>query len=276
MKTEKLPITLTEEGVFYKEIIGTEDYNKTTKCTYFLMVLFSEGSGTHFIDAAEYPIKGNQLHFLFPGQHHHWITGAETRAQKIVVGKKVFETFSSLSEIYFIRHNLHPVFKLSTSLFEVIFNEMKNIQRDLLAQESDGQWSEIVRLRIDILVSLIKKEAGDYLKENLLGNSNVIIDSFWDLVNINFAAQKHVSWYAERLHVTSNYLNILCRKHLHITASSVIQQRTIQEAKQLLKFSDKSIKEIAFYLGFESLSAFSTFFKNISGYSPSGYKGHSS
>jgi AraC-like DNA-binding protein len=56
----------------------------------------------------------------------------------------------------------------------------------------------------------------------------------------------------------------------------VIQQRIIQEAKQLLKFSDKSIKEIAFYLGFESLSAFSTFFKNISGYSPSGYRGHSS
>jgi len=276
MKTEHLPITLTEEGVFYKEISGTEDYNKTTKCTYFLMVLFSEGSGTHYIDTAEYPIRGRQLHFLFPGQHHHWTTGPETSAQKIVVGKKVFETFSSLSEIYFIRHNLHPVFKLSTSLFEVIFNEMKSIQRDLLALESDGKWNEIVRLRIDILVSLIKKEAGDYLKENLLGNSNVIIDSFWDLVNVNFLTQKKVSWYAKRLHVTGNYLNILCRRYLHMTASSGVQLRITQEAKQLLKFSGKRIKEIAFYLGFESLSAFSTFFKNNSGYSPSVYKGQSS
>lgn len=72
----------------YKQIKGIENYNKTTKCTYFLVVLFIKGSGIHYIDEVPYPIAEKQLHFLFPGQHHHWVTGPETLAHKIVVGKR--------------------------------------------------------------------------------------------------------------------------------------------------------------------------------------------
>lgn len=271
MNSLKPTVTLEEDRIYHKDIIGEENYNKTINCTFFLLVLFTKGSGTHFIDNVGYPIGDKQLHLLFPGQHHHWITGPETVAQKIVIGRKAFETFSSMHEFYFIRYNLHPVIKLRDSIFDVIHNEMSCIKRELSSGE--GHWLEVIGLRIDILTSVIKPEIGDFLKNSLRDTSNETLDSFWTLVNINYIKHKHVRWYAEKLNVTSNYLNILCRKHLNITASSVIQQKTAQEAKQLLRHTSRSVKEIAFQLGFESISAFSTFFKNMSGYSPSEYKG---
>jgi AraC-like DNA-binding protein len=44
------------------------------------------------------------------------------------------------------------------------------------------------------------------------------------------------------------------------------------EARRLLKYTDKSIKEIAFEIGFEEIQTFSRFFKNYEGVSPSDFR----
>jgi AraC-like DNA-binding protein len=49
----------------------------------------------------------------------------------------------------------------------------------------------------------------------------------------------------------------------------IIRERLISEAKRLLFYSDKSIKEIAYELGFEDAAHFSKFFKNYTNQNPS-------
>ncbi|WBV61247.1 helix-turn-helix transcriptional regulator [Chryseobacterium camelliae] len=264
---------LPDDSVAYKQIKGVDDYNKTIKCTYFLVVLFTEGSGIHYIDDAEFPIAKNQLHFLFPGQHHHWVTGPETFAHKVVVGKKIFETFSSSDEFHFIKHNLNPVFKLSNNIFQSVNTEMESIKRDLEVFEEDMSWKKIIQVRMDLLASMMKREAEAYIKNDLLAKSNPVIKKFWDLVNQHYFEHKIPKWYADRLAVTPNYLNILCKRNLNITASDLIHQRIMQEAKNQLRFSEKSVKEITADLGFQNVSGFSAFFKKKSSFSPTEYRG---
>jgi len=262
---------LADDAVAYKQIIGIDDYNKTLRCTYFLVVLFTEGSGTHYIDDREYAIGGKQLHFLYPGQHHHWVTGPETFAHKVVVGKRVFELFSGTDEFQFMKHNLPPVFRLSDPVFEAVTVEMECIERDLRLLEGDDSWKKILQLRMDLLASMMKRQSEGLIKEVLL-NSNPVVTKFWDLVTLHFQEQKNLGWYAGRLAITSNYLNILCRRHLNVKATELIQQKMVQEAKSKLRYSDNSVKEIAFYLGFRNVSAFSSFFKKKTGFSPSDYR----
>ncbi|MBZ4191908.1 helix-turn-helix domain-containing protein [Niabella beijingensis] len=273
MEANKPAVKLADDEVTYKQIKGVDNYNKTIRCTYFLVVLFTEGSGIHYIDDTAFPIGRNQLHFLFPGQHHHWETGPETLAQKIVVGKKVFENFSSTDEFHFIRHNLNPVFKLSDTVFDAVNNEMESIERDLQTLAADQAWKNILLLRMDILASMMKREAEGYIKNTLLTRSNPAVRDFWNLINQHYTVQKTPKWYAEQLCVTPNYLNILCRKHMNTTATDMIHQRIMQESKNLLRFSDRTIKEIAFDIGFETMSGFSAFFKKKSGFSPTEYRG---
>ena len=52
----------------------------------------------------------------------------------------------------------------------------------------------------------------------------------------------------------------------------IIHERVEAEAKRLLLYSSKSAKEIAEILGFEDISAFSRFFKNMTGESITDYK----
>lgn len=271
MMNNKL-VHLHDDEVVYKQIKGIEDYNKTTRCTYFLAVLFIKGSGTHYIDDTSYAIGEKQLHFLFPGQHHHWVTGKETVAHKIVVGKKIFESFNSIDELHFIRHNLHPVFKLSDIKFLSVNNEMESIGRDLHIITEDQSWKEIIKLRIDVLAMMMKNEMGSYIKNTLMAGTPNLVRDFWNLINQYHTQYKTIGWYASRLNISANYLNILCRKHLNLTASDMLSQRVIQEAKNQLRFSDKTVKEITFELGFESVPMFSTFFKRKSGFSPTQYR----
>ncbi len=265
-------VKLPDDVITYKQIKGIDDYNKTIKCTYFLVVLFIEGSGIHYINEKAYPIEKKQLHFLFPGYHHHWVTGSETVAHKIVVGKKIFQSFSSIDELHFIRHNLHPVFKLSEPKFQWVNHEMEGIARDLQIVAEDNTWKEIIKLRIDVLASMMKREAENYIKDSLFFNAHPVVTSFWNMINKDYVLHKNIQWYADKLSVSPNYLNILCKKHLNITASDMLNQRIMQEAKNYLRFSEKTVKEITYELGFESVSVFSNFFKRKSGFSPTEYR----
>lgn len=264
--------TLQHDEVIFKEIIGQENYNKTISCTNFLIVLFIRGSGTHYVDSFAYPIRNKQLHFLFPGQVHHWQTGPETIARKIVVGKKLFDSFSRVAEFYFTQNNLGPIFALSDSLFDMVNQEMDRIQLDLLENETNGNWADIIALRIEILSSIIRKEAGIYLAQNPGNGQRDIIEAFCGLVDIHFKSQQRVAWYADHLNLSSNYLNTLCQNQLKTTASNVILQRKLREAKQQLRFSTQSIQSIGFDLGYETSAAFSTFFKKQTGDSPRVYR----
>jgi len=259
MENLKNVVKLADDQVSYKQIIGVDEFNKTLNCTYFLVVLFCEGSGTHYINDAPHPIGKNQLHFLFPGQKHSWTTGPETFAHKIVVGNKVLEMLSGINEFKFITNNYDPIFKLSGPIFDIVNSEMESIERDLVFKDEDTR-RQVIHLRMDILSTILKKEAENLIDKKVNIESKPILKKFWDLVQENFLNERKPSWYAEQLIVSANYLNILCQRHFKSTATEIIHNRLTQEAKDHLRNSEKTVKEITYSLGFFSVSAFSRFF----------------
>ncbi len=62
----------------------------------------------------------------------------------------------------------------------------------------------------------------------------------------------------------SNYFALYSKK----TPLQVIHERVIVEAKRLVYYTNKSIKEVANDLGFEDVTHFSKFFKNFTTKTP--------
>lgn len=77
---------------------------------------------------------------------------------------------------------------------------------------------------------------------------------------------------AEALHLNAHYLSDLVKKQTGKTATQIIRERYVQEAKTLLRNTKMSVSEIAYYLHFKDTSNFSKFFKNIAGYTPREFK----
>ncbi|MGE8378958.1 MAG: helix-turn-helix transcriptional regulator, partial [Sphingobacterium sp.] len=78
--------------------------------------------------------------------------------------------------------------------------------------------------------------------------------------------------YAELLHVSPNHLNKCVKITTGKTASELINEALLMEAKALLSLPQYAISEVAYSLGFEDISYFSRFFRKHAHYTPSEYR----
>lgn len=71
---------------------------------------------------------------------------------------------------------------------------------------------------------------------------------------------------------TSKHLSNVIKELTGKSAGEWIDSYVILEAKTLLKYSNMSVQEIAYYLNFPNQSFFGSYFKRNTGMSPSQYK----
>lgn len=102
--------------------------------------------------------------------------------------------------------------------------------------------------------------------------TNTIFSSFKSLVHQQFKQNLTIRDYASQLNITPNHLNKRVKNETGKTASEIIKEITILEAKVLLLQTTKTIKEISTELGFIDDSYFSRLFKNKTNYTPSNYR----
>ncbi|WP_158963592.1 AraC family transcriptional regulator [Myroides fluvii] len=98
------------------------------------------------------------------------------------------------------------------------------------------------------------------------------IQKYQMLIEQHFKTHKMPSEYADMLHISTNYLNKICRTILGQTSGNLIKQHIILEAKRLLSYTTHSISEIANELGFEHASYFVTIFKKATNQTPEQYR----
>jgi len=100
---------------------------------------------------------------------------------------------------------------------------------------------------------------------------NLLFERFLELVTEYHHSERDVTFYAEKLCLTPKYLSKLIKQASGHNAPYWIDSFVILEAKNMLKYSDLSIKEIAYRLHFPNQSVFYKFFKTHTGMTPSAY-----
>ena len=102
--------------------------------------------------------------------------------------------------------------------------------------------------------------------------SRMIFDQFIKLVSEYHTKYRNVGFYADKLCLTPKYLSKLIKTASGRSAPEWIDSYVILEAKNLLKYSDITIKEIVYRLNFPNQSVFYKFFKARTGMTPSDYR----
>jgi len=100
-------------------------------------------------------------------------------------------------------------------------------------------------------------------------SKKVIVYKLKKLIDKWLSQYHEVNDYARLLNVSSSYLNECVNEILGVNAKSLITEQRIMRSRHELKFSDKTIKEISFEMGFSSSDYFSYFFKKHTGMTPS-------
>lgn len=243
---------------------------------YYTLIWSQAGEGRHVIDFNEYPLSPNAVFFVSPGQVHQVINLTEPRGW-VITFSKAFLQHHHISEEFIERINLFNGFAEQPPLFlseptakkmQAIFEMMEKDYYEP-GEHQIGLLSAYLKIFLIHCVNTCDRGEPDPTEEH---GGKAILKNFKNLVADNFRRLHKVSEYAEQMTITPKYLNQVVKSLLGQTAKEVIQEKIVLNAKRELKYSDKSVKEIAFELGFEDPLHFSSFFKKCTGMSPSNFK----
>ena len=115
------------------------------------------------------------------------------------------------------------------------------------------------------------RNVGEEVK-NSSSRSKVIFEQFIKLVSEYHLKERNVGFYADKLCLTPKYLSKLIKTATGRSAPDWIDAYVILEAKNLLKYSNVTIKEVVYRLNFPNQSVFYKFFKARTGMTPSEYR----
>jgi len=145
--------------------------------------------------------------------------------------------------------------------------------REEFQDKDDIQGNMLRMLLVRLIITITRMAREKYLPDREKTDSRFdLLRQFNLLVERHFRAEHEVQFYAAALFKSPKTLaNTFARFHSG-SPLQIIHQRLILEAKRLLYYTDKSIKEISADLGFDDAAHFTKFFKNHLEMSPSDFK----
>lgn len=261
--------------------IQRKDYPHKTeqphKHNYYELCFFTGGSGEHEIDFKAHKIISPSIHFLRPGQVHVIRRGKAYKGYLLVFSEEFFNlNFQNIEVIpgYPLITQLEdgPILNLNQLLFEEFYVFIQSIKKELENNEEDSNEIIISYLKIFFLklrqkfskLVTTKNEASSSMK-NLMYRFNQLVEESYNQIH-------HVKEYAEVLGESPINLNRAIKSITNKTASEIIIDRLILEAKRLLIYSDLNNKEIAYKLNYEDPSYFARIFRKKTGLTPSDFR----
>lgn len=111
-----------------------------------------------------------------------------------------------------------------------------------------------------------------HVNKDLLARFEKILDEYFSSDKPLESGSPSVSYCAEKLFLSPNYLGDLLKKETGKSALEHIQLKMIEVAKEKIFDTNKSISDIAYELGFKYPQHFTRMFKKNTGYSPNEFR----
>jgi len=141
------------------------------------------------------------------------------------------------------------------------------VHRDTCSNETIGALLTALFHHVNFInMQSAKKEVENRTREQ------DVFERFIALVNENCKHEHNLSFYADKLFVTQNYLGRIIKTYSGKTPKEWIDKAVIMEAKVMLKHTDMPINQIADALNYDNFSFFCRYFRRLTGMSPQQYR----
>ncbi|WP_095059480.1 4-hydroxyphenylacetate catabolism regulatory protein HpaA [Pseudomonas sp. Irchel s3f7] len=184
-----------------------------------------------------------------------------TPQQGLAQGPAVHAVFVALSELDVAA--ARDVSYLD-SLFELLSEEFR-----LDKPGRDVALASLVRL---IFVILLRFSARSSEAKPMRRDDMRFFHRFNQLIELHYMEHRPLASFADQIGITEARLNGICRRIAGLPSKRLLQERLMQEARRLLLFSDQSVSEICYSLGFKDPAYFHRFFVRNAGVTPGLYR----
>lgn len=269
--------TYSYKDIFSLSVVQFEKacvFNKPEQVDAYSIYWIKEGSGVYNIDFKSYDFNNNVLFFLSPGQVFSVESEKIKEAYKITFVRDFYciqahdkevacngILFNNVYETPFVKPCESDTNKLNFILESLIeeFKANETAQYDMLQ----------AYLKQFIIQAVRVKKENHIMKDD---TETKLFKDFSVLVEQNYKTLHSVTHYANRLGLSPKSLTKHFQKIGAQTPSDFIKNRIVLEAQRQLIYSNDSVKQIAYHLGFNDAAYFTRFFKKATTKSPLQFK----
>lgn len=251
----------------------------THRLTYYDMTFITSGTEKVFINQTELHVKPGDVICSIPGEVWSWPN--QTALQGYVLLFEAEFLFSFFNDKQFLnkfrylkRGRTSPLLRLSKKLFKNVVAHLQEINTEI--QLGVGSSEHVLRALVYLILALLDRaeavpvQTSD--KSTKEEQANRHIQAFVKLVDEYYQQSHDVQFFADKLFISTNYLNRMAKEYLGSTSKSFILNRVIQDAKNLLSYTSLSVTEISDQLKFETPNYFVRLFKKYVGMTPKQYR----
>lgn len=246
---------------------------------FYCIVLKQLECGTLMYGRNQYDYQEGTMVFIAPGQIAGNNDGKETRNPKgwvlmfhpdLLYGTPLARRIKDYS---FFSYDSNEALHMSERERQIIINSFMEIKEEL-EHAIDKHSKQIIAANIEVMLNhcirfydrqFVTREISNH---TILSRFEKLLAGYFETDLSQKIGLPSVQYCAEQLHLSPNYFGDLIKRETGKTAIEYIQLSVINMAKDLLTSSDKSVSEIAYYLGFKYPHHLSRMFKKIVGTSP--------
>ena len=240
----------------------------------------TEGETSLTSNLQEFRLKKDSL-FIFSPKHILQVqSNNRFKARLIVIAPDFLKRINIDTKRMmplFLQFGSLPCMELTQAESQSLRSFISMVEQELKGSETDFS-SEIIGGLIAATIYKVGDILTHYLTEHpevdspIHNRAEEYFRQFTELLGEHYKHERSVGFYARQLCITPKYLTTLIKRISDKSVSEWIDNYVILEAKTLLKYSNMSVQEIAYYLNFPNQSFFGSYFKRNAGMSPSQYK----
>ncbi|HEK21363.1 MAG TPA: AraC family transcriptional regulator [Bacteroidetes bacterium] len=262
-----IPVNSLEVGVAIGSatLEDLESFGEATRIhrdDYHLFFLQEEGRTVMEIDFLTFEINAMCVAYIHPNQVHRILATEKGKATAWIINNENLKP----AHLHLLQ-GLTPVTPLP--LDNLSFSDISAMATSCLRifrRKLDKLYPAVIKDSCNALVGLVISQFLLHAsRSETLSRYEMITKAFREILELNFASAKRPGEYARQLNISAPYLYECVKNTTGYSVSQLIEQRNILEAKRLLYYSDKSVKEIAFELGYYDFSYFTRLFNKVTG-----------
>ena len=254
------------------------DRNIAHRHDFFEMIWIRRGYGHVSCDLQGFEYRANTLLIVSPGQVHACRHESETEGLIAGFSPEFLAVNSEhpglLAKLPFLYPEfIDPILYLDEEEGARIDRVFKPFH-DLARIEEPGR-DDIARGFLLVILSHMRQlfaRRGETKPTPVRGESELLVQRFRLALEENLPDIVEVGEFAELLNISRTHLNNGLRRYTGRSASELIHERMLLEAKRRLLHSTLTIAEIAYELRFQDPSYFGRFFRKYTGITPGGYR----